>query len=264
MSSSRSNNSTAPRWCSRADYTSTPPSLLPCSSRPSAPFVKGCERSRSDAPRPPSGQDIIGADRAPARTAGGRPARPGAPDRVHQGDGRRLRFLQERVQPRGAGAAAAGSAFKPFVYIAALESGMTPASTVEDSPVEYPAGKNGKPWKPDNYDRKFRGPITYQQALEESINVATVKVQEQVGIRRTIDVARRLGVESPLRRESLARSRKLGPDIARIDLGLRGARQPGRVDATPRPSGTCSTRSKNSSRKTLPRARRCSRRKSPT
>ena len=75
---------------------------------------------------------------------------------------------------------------------------MTPASVVEDAPVEYAVGKNGKPWKPDNYDRKFRGPITYQQALEESINVAAVKVQEQVGIRRTIDVARRLGVESPL------------------------------------------------------------------
>jgi 1A family penicillin-binding protein len=100
------------------------------------------------------------------------------------------RAVQARRQP--------GSAFKPFVYIAALESGMTPASVVDDSPIEYPVGKNGKPWRPDNYDRKFRGPITYQQALEESINVAAVKVQEQVGIRRTVDVARRLGVESPL------------------------------------------------------------------
>src|SRR5215510_12012926 len=101
------------------------------------------------------------------------------------------RAVQARRQP--------GSAFKPFVYIAAIESGMTPASLVEDSPIEYPpTGKSGKPWKPDNYDRKFRGPITYQQALEESINVAAVKVQEQVGIRRTVDVARRLGVESPL------------------------------------------------------------------
>jgi penicillin-binding protein 1A len=100
------------------------------------------------------------------------------------------RAVQARRQP--------GSAFKPFVYIAALESGMTAASMVEDSPIEYPAGKNGKPWKPENYDRKFRGPITYQQAIEESINVATVKVQEQVGVRRTVEVARRLGVESPL------------------------------------------------------------------
>ncbi|HET7875510.1 MAG TPA: PBP1A family penicillin-binding protein [Methylomirabilota bacterium] len=100
------------------------------------------------------------------------------------------RAVQARRQP--------GSAFKPFVYIAALEAGATPASVVDDSPVEYPTGRNGKPWKPENYDRKFRGPITYQQALEESINVATVKVQERIGIRRTVEVARRLGVESPL------------------------------------------------------------------
>src|SRR6266849_237865 len=100
------------------------------------------------------------------------------------------RAVQARRQP--------GSAFKPFVYIAALEAGLTPASVVDDSPVQYPFGANGKIWKPDNYDRKFRGPITYQQALEESINVATIKVQERIGVRRTVDVARRLGVESPL------------------------------------------------------------------
>lgn len=90
-----------------------------------------------------------------------------------------------------------GSAFKPFVYMAALESGQTPASVVDDSPIQYPLA-GGKIWKPDNYDRKFRGPITYQQALEESINVAAIKVQERTGIRRTVDIARRLGVESPL------------------------------------------------------------------
>jgi penicillin-binding protein 1A len=100
------------------------------------------------------------------------------------------RAVQARRQP--------GSAFKPFVYLAALESGQTPASVVDDSPVEFAAGRNGKAWKPDNYDRKFRGPITYQQALEESVNVAAVKVLEKNGIRRTVDLARRLGVESPL------------------------------------------------------------------
>jgi penicillin-binding protein 1A len=100
------------------------------------------------------------------------------------------RAVQARRQP--------GSAFKAFVYLAALESGQTPASVVDDSPVEFPAGRNGKAWKPDNYDRKFRGPITYQQALEESVNVAAVKVLEKNGVRRTVDLARRLGVESPL------------------------------------------------------------------
>src|SRR6188474_2769695 len=100
------------------------------------------------------------------------------------------RAVQARRQP--------GSAFKAFVYLAALEAGQTPASVVDDSPIEFPAGRNGKPWKPDNYDRKFRGPITYQQALEESVNVAAVKVLEKNGIRRAVDIARRMGVESPL------------------------------------------------------------------
>src|SRR5437870_4476354 len=99
------------------------------------------------------------------------------------------RAVQARRQP--------GSAFKPFIYVAALEAGFTPASRVDDSPVTYPVGANGA-WKPENYDRKFRGPTTLQQALEESINVVTVKLQERVGINRTIQVARRLGVASPL------------------------------------------------------------------
>ena len=99
------------------------------------------------------------------------------------------RAVQARRQP--------GSAFKPFIYLAALEAGFTPASRIDDSPVTYPVGANGA-WKPENYDRKFRGPTTLQQALEESINVVTVKLQERVGINRTIQVARRLGVTSPL------------------------------------------------------------------
>jgi penicillin-binding protein 1A len=91
-----------------------------------------------------------------------------------------------------------GSAFKPFVYIAALEAGFTPATRIEDAPVTYPVGQNGQPWKPENYDRKYRGPTTLQQAIEESVNVVTVKLQERVGVGRTVAVARRLGITSPL------------------------------------------------------------------
>src|SRR6266704_1744623 len=100
------------------------------------------------------------------------------------------RAVQARRQP--------GSAFKPFIYIAALESGLTPATRVEDAPVSYTVGANGQVWKPENYDRKFRGSTTLQQALEESVNVVTVKVQERVGLNKTIQVARRLGITSPL------------------------------------------------------------------
>jgi penicillin-binding protein 1A len=91
-----------------------------------------------------------------------------------------------------------GSAFKPFVYTAALEAGFTPASIIEDSPVTYPIGRNGTAWKPENYDRLFRGPTTLQQAVEESVNVVTIKLQERVGVNRTIQVARRFGITSPL------------------------------------------------------------------
>jgi penicillin-binding protein 1A len=100
------------------------------------------------------------------------------------------RAVQARRQP--------GSAFKPFVYIAALEAGFTPASRVEDAPVSYAVGPNGQAWKPDNYDRKYRGPTTLQQAVEESVNIVTVKVQERVGLGKTIQVARRFGIASPL------------------------------------------------------------------
>ena len=99
------------------------------------------------------------------------------------------RAVQAKRQP--------GSAFKPFVYLAALESGFTAATRVDDAPVSYAVG-GGNVWKPENYDRKFRGPTTLQQALEESVNVVTVKLQERVGVNRTVQVARRLGVVSPL------------------------------------------------------------------
>src|ERR671923_211717 len=99
------------------------------------------------------------------------------------------RAVQARRQP--------GSAFKPFIYIAALESGFTAATRVEDAPVSYPVA-NGQVWQPVNYDRKFRGATTLQQAIEESVNVVTVKVQERVGLNRTIQVARRFGITSPL------------------------------------------------------------------
>jgi penicillin-binding protein 1A len=89
-----------------------------------------------------------------------------------------------------------GSAFKPFVYLAALEAGRTPTEMLDDSPVRYVSA--GKVWAPENYDGKFRGPVTIQQALEESINVPTIRLLEQVGVNPVIDAARRAGIQSPL------------------------------------------------------------------
>ncbi|MBI3454475.1 MAG: PBP1A family penicillin-binding protein [Candidatus Rokubacteria bacterium] len=99
------------------------------------------------------------------------------------------RAIHARRQP--------GSAFKPFVYLAAIEAGRTPADLIDDSPVTYTAGP-GKTWAPENYDGKFRGPITLQQALEESVNVPTVRLAEQIGVGRVIEAARHLGIQSAL------------------------------------------------------------------
>ena len=101
------------------------------------------------------------------------------------------RAVQARRQP--------GSAFKPFIYIAALEAGLHRGHPRRGrAGVLRRSAPDGQAWKPENYDRKFRGQTTLQQALEESVNIVTVKVQEQVGLSRTIQVARRFGITSPL------------------------------------------------------------------
>jgi penicillin-binding protein 1A len=89
-----------------------------------------------------------------------------------------------------------GSAFKPFVFLAALEAGRAPTEMLDDSPMRYVSA--GKEWVPENYDGKFRGAVTLQQALEESINVPTIRLLEQLGVDPVIDAARRAGIQSPL------------------------------------------------------------------
>ena len=105
------------------------------------------------------------------------------------------RALQAKRQP--------GSAFKPFVYAAAFDSGLTPSTIIEDSPVSYPLLVDGKriDWSPANYDRKFRGPTTLRYGLEHSINVIAVKLIERVGVDPVIKLAQDMGIDSNLRRE---------------------------------------------------------------
>ncbi|HML31738.1 MULTISPECIES: transglycosylase domain-containing protein [Sporomusa] len=83
-----------------------------------------------------------------------------------------------------------GSAFKPFVYLAALESGFTPASIIDDKPISFGS------WSPMNYDRRFRGPVTMRTALEQSLNVVTVKLAQQVGIDKTLYYAQQMGIST--------------------------------------------------------------------
>jgi len=96
-----------------------------------------------------------------------------------------------------------GSAFKPFVYAVAFDRGFTPASLLEDFPVSYSIPQNGRlvEWSPVNFDRQFRGEVTLRRALEESINVPTVRLLEAVGIDPVISLAYRMGIVSDLRRE---------------------------------------------------------------
>lgn len=91
----------------------------------------------------------------------------------------------------------AGSAFKPIIYAAALDKGLTPATIIEDAEVEYPDGAGGI-WKPKNYDGVFRGPVTMREALTSSINIASVKIMEQIGAPYAAEYARKLGFSSKI------------------------------------------------------------------
>lgn len=90
-----------------------------------------------------------------------------------------------------------GSTFKPFVYSAALEKGMTPDSTVIDSPISY-TDALGRIWEPVNYDGKFKGQITVREALTESRNVPTIKIASLIGIRNVLVMARRFGLSGQM------------------------------------------------------------------
>ena len=91
-----------------------------------------------------------------------------------------------------------GSAFKPAVYLTAIEQGFTPADTVLDAPLSIVIDPREPPWEPQNYERKYNGIVTYQYALEHSLNVATVRVDLLVGTKKVIDTARRLGIRQNL------------------------------------------------------------------
>lgn len=91
-----------------------------------------------------------------------------------------------------------GSAFKPFVYLTALEQGYHPESPVQDLPVAIAVGNGGQTWRPRNYTGRFSGEVTLETALTRSLNAATVNLALQVGLDEIITTARRLGIQSKL------------------------------------------------------------------
>jgi penicillin-binding protein 1A len=103
------------------------------------------------------------------------------------------RAIHSRRQP--------GSAFKPIIYAAALEKGYNPSTVLMDSPVEYEDQDGGTYWAPKNYDKNFMGPITFRNALAHSRNVVTVKILEDIGVDYALKFIKKLGIESPIKRD---------------------------------------------------------------
>ncbi|MDQ7824459.1 MAG: PBP1A family penicillin-binding protein [Candidatus Eremiobacteraeota bacterium] len=99
------------------------------------------------------------------------------------------RAWQARRQP--------GSSFKTFIYTAAIDSGYSPDSLVDDSPVSYQTA-DGVFWSPGNCDRNFRGTMTFRDAVKWSRNVCAVKVLDKLGIDKVIDYTHRMGIRDPI------------------------------------------------------------------
>ena len=100
------------------------------------------------------------------------------------------RAIQARRQP--------GSAFKPFIYAAALDRGMSPADVIIDAPYVSERMPDSELWKPKNYKGTFFGPTLFRTALAKSRNVITVKILRKIGVNHVVEYARKMGIESHL------------------------------------------------------------------
>ncbi|XHM84359.1 penicillin-binding protein 1A [Hydrogenophaga sp. ANAO-22] len=90
-----------------------------------------------------------------------------------------------------------GSSFKPFIYSAALEKGVTPMTVVNDAPLFYSAGETGgKPWEPKNYDGQFEGPMSVRRALAKSKNMVSIRVLQLVGTQSAQQWVSRFGFDA--------------------------------------------------------------------
>tara|TARA_Y100001970_G_scaffold277498_1_gene381814 strand:+ start:13272 stop:15608 length:2337 start_codon:yes stop_codon:yes gene_type:complete len=87
-----------------------------------------------------------------------------------------------------------GSAFKPFVYALALENGYTPATLILDAPIVFDQGEDLKLWKPENYGKKFYGPSTLRTGVEKSRNLMTVRIAQNIGIKKIANFAKELNI----------------------------------------------------------------------
>jgi len=100
------------------------------------------------------------------------------------------RVIQSSRQP--------GSSFKPFIYAAALEAGYTPSTILMDTPQSLGGNDDMLSWKPRNYDGEFKGPMTFRNALEISRNIPTVRLVQDLGIRKIKDFIERFHISADL------------------------------------------------------------------
>tara|TARA_B100001123_G_scaffold306048_1_gene341909 strand:+ start:1 stop:1068 length:1068 start_codon:yes stop_codon:yes gene_type:complete len=100
-----------------------------------------------------------------------------------------------------------GSAFKPFVYAAALENGFTPSTLVLDAPFVIEQGEGLKTWKPENYGKKFYGPSTLRTGIEKSRNLMTVRVAQRIGFDQISKITNSFGIYKDI------------PEVLSVSLG---------------------------------------------
>jgi penicillin-binding protein 1A len=100
------------------------------------------------------------------------------------------RATQARRQP--------GSAFKPFIYTAAIDNGFRASDLVLDTPVVFQGASRTDEWRPQNYSGTFSGPMTLRYALKRSVNIPAIKLMKQVGTSTVASYARRMGITSPI------------------------------------------------------------------
>jgi penicillin-binding protein 1A len=90
-----------------------------------------------------------------------------------------------------------GSSFKPFIYSASLERGLSPSTIVNDAPISFDAGQTGgQAWEPKNYDNKYEGPMTMRRGLMKSKNMISIRILNKIGARYGQEYATRFGFEA--------------------------------------------------------------------
>ncbi len=103
-------------------------------------------------------------------------------------------FLQSEFNRATQAMRQSGSAFKPFVYLAALENGFAPNSVIDSSPIEIDLGDDLGIWKPRNYHGAVIDKITFRRAIERSVNTATVRIAQEVGVDKILTIAEKFNV----------------------------------------------------------------------